>query len=141
MESVPKDQWDKISFPDCEIRLFRMSPSTLEIRVDGVYIDTLGMVNAPVHMLISNWKQASSERFDCNGANPTGMNLNQCGELREICEWVFTESELSFAGFERKSGLWQRFNFQNADIEIRIQTGSKSRSILHKATTSPSFPF
>lgn len=97
-----------------------MSPSRLEIHIDGIYIDSRGMVNAPVHVVISDWKHASIDRFDSTGANPIELKLSQCGELREICEWSVVNSGLLLAGFERGSGHWQQFNFSHPNIEIKI---------------------
>ena len=117
---VSNKMLSQISFPDCEISFFKLSGFELEIHLDGIYTEEQGMVNAPVQLLLSNWKSLNIERFDSAGNNPTEINLSECGKLRDICEWVVENAELSFAGFERNSGRWQRFNLSRTEINIQI---------------------
>ena len=120
MTRIPKSQLSEISFPDCLIEYFEMSAFLLKCILDGIFIDSRGMVNAPVCIRITNWKNASIERYDSCGENPINLELTDSGVLREICEWNVTNSKLSFAGFERQSGQWQRYIFLNADIDVHI---------------------
>tara|TARA_R110002111_G_scaffold256979_4_gene324807 strand:- start:10387 stop:10755 length:369 start_codon:yes stop_codon:yes gene_type:complete len=120
MTVIPKSQLSEISFPDCVIDYFEKSAFHLECKLDGIYIDSRGMVNAPVYITITNWKNASIERFDSSGANPIQLDLTDSGSLREICEWDVTNTKISFAGFERQSGQWQHYRFSYADIDVHI---------------------
>ncbi len=125
MKSIPQDQLKQISFPDCDITLFRLSPYHLEMRLNGVFQEGCGLVDAPVHVVVSGWSHASITRYNSTWAEPyvhipARLDLCECGELKDICEWNVTNSVLSFSGFEKFSGQWQEFVFSNASIEIRI---------------------
>lgn len=125
MKSIPQDQLSKVSFPDCDITFFKLSPFHLEMRLDGLYLEGCGLVTAPVHVVVSGWSHASITRYNLTGAEPqvlipARLDLCECGELTDICEWSVTDFVLSFSGFEKFSGEWQEFVFSNAAIEIRI---------------------
>lgn len=121
IESVPNNQLNQVSFPDCEVSLFEASSSQLVILIDGIFIDNRGMFDSSVKIVISNWTSAMCERFDSNGANPTTIDTSNSGVLGDICEWRINDDKLEFAGFEKHSGLWQRYTILNADINIQFE--------------------
>ncbi len=120
MKPIKDIQLDRVSFPDCEVTFFEMTPFNLRLQLNGIYIEDQGFVDLPIYVRISDWNLASCEQFDANGANPIEAKLDQSEGLREICEWEFTDNTLKIAGFSCKSGGWEQLCFLDPKVEIQV---------------------
>ncbi|MAT69520.1 MAG: hypothetical protein CMJ58_08345 [Planctomycetaceae bacterium] len=107
-----------ISFPDCEVVRFEFSASRLFCQLSGIHVENTGMIHANVQLIISGWTCVSVQRFDSNGIDTVDLELAESGSLKDICEWRMNGSELSFAGFEENSGLWQLYRFEGGTVQV-----------------------
>ena len=121
MITIPTAQLSSISFPDCLITQFAIAHSRLECHLDGIYIESHGLVDTNVCIVISNWSHIEVKRFDPLGEKATILDFDNSGKLDEICECDLGISNPFIAGFERNSRAWQHYVFTNPEILVQAE--------------------
>jgi len=93
----------RLSFPDREIMRFAVNAHGLSFTTDGVFVDGLGLLEAPCEVELITGTKIAARTYD--GANWATTEEPLVG-LRDICEWAVDGRDLKVSGFSVGSGAW-----------------------------------
>ena len=93
----------RLSFPDREIVRFVVNAQGLAFTTEGVFVDGLGLVEAPCEVVLTTNTQIEARTWD--GTNWAPAEEPLIG-LRDVCEWTVDGHDLKVSGFSAGSGTW-----------------------------------
>ena len=112
----------QISFPDCILSGFKVTPQGVRFCSDGIHIEGHGLICGRCDVVCNAFSGVGVRRFV--DGDWREMIAKESGVLREICEWSCDDRDLRFAGFESESGMWQEYLLHNFDIKVSVDADS-----------------
>lgn len=129
MHILDEDMMKNLSFPDFDVEKMEFNPEkkTLKVFVEGAWLDVNGgvLLNKGV-LFFSDWDSISISRYDNDLEKWVEVEINNAEELRDLCEVIWSNSNVHLCGFSRQLGDWTEWKIFNTKMHAEFETLSES---------------
>ena len=98
-----------LSFPDAQVLEMTadIANKTFSLTLDRAYFDSKHKINIDGGTLVlNNWEHFSSKLYSLEGS----WNFD-FDELKDICEFIVSDTQVMLKGFGKKTGNWTEYVF------------------------------
>lgn len=125
MKIIDKNMMQNLSFPDFEVENTELyvEKKMLKIFVSGAWLNLdLGLKLGKGILVFSEWDSILINQFNSKTEQWSSIKPIQSESLKDLCEFIFSDSTVLLCGFGKKTGEWMEWKILGGTMYAEFET-------------------